>query len=479
MKTLAGFLLISFLLAACSAANLPTAIIAVHSETPKAPTPTITSTLEPRLTTLPLTQEPVRPNYDLDVQFDYGGHSLLVDETIYYANNSSDALGEINLVIDAQRQADFELLGLKSESGPEVKGTQLADGILTVSLASPLTPGTQMELNIEYTLQLQQKLDVLAWSQSQTNFIDWYPYVAPYVSGDWLICAPALVGEHGVFESSDFSVHIQVNNAPTSLQLAAAAPASKDGATWNYTLNAARRFVWSASGRYQVLQTKQADIPIRIYFFEEQRDAAEASLEIAKQAVEIYSNLFGPYPYPSLSIVEGLFFDGMESDGLFFLPQDYFTEYSYNRKNYLTALTAHEIAHNWWFGQVGNDQATEPWLDEAPSIYSELLYYESAYPNLVDWWWDYRINRFEPTGWINSTVYDFTEFAPYVHAVYMRGAQFLQEARDAMGDQAFFDFLREYSQQGTGRIMTRPDFMGLLQAHSSVDLQGIVSNYFH
>jgi aminopeptidase N len=42
-------------------------------------------------------------------------------------------------------------------------------------------------------------------------------------------------------------------------------------------------------------------------------------------------------------------------------------------------LVAHEVAHQWWFGVVGGDQIDEPWLDEALTQYSTMLYYEKAY----------------------------------------------------------------------------------------------------
>jgi aminopeptidase N len=32
--------------------------------------------------------------------------------------------------------------------------------------------------------------------------------------------------------------------------------------------------------------------------------------------------------------------------------------------------TTHEIAHQWWYGLVGNDQYRDPWLDESFASYS-------------------------------------------------------------------------------------------------------------
>lgn len=86
---------------------------------------------------------------------------------------------------------------------------------------------------------------------------------------------------------------------------------------------------------------------------------------------------------------------------------------------------------------MGNDQALEPWLDEALATYSELLFYEADYPEHVDWRWNFRVNRFQPAGWIDRTIYDFQAFRRYVDAVYLRGAQFLQTVREQVGDEVF------------------------------------------
>ena len=37
-------------------------------------------------------------------------------------------------------------------------------------------------------------------------------------------------------------------------------------------------------------------------------------------------------------------------------------------------LAAHETGHQWWFERVASDEAKEPWLDEALTTYSELVF---------------------------------------------------------------------------------------------------------
>lgn len=426
------------------------------------------------------TQAFVPAHYQFDVRFDYAVHFLHVVETITYTNNSTVRLDQLQLVVEPIRSnAAFNLISLTS-SDSAIETHELVDALLYVRLAEPLSSAESVTLTLTYELSLPPGPGLLGWSERQTNLVDWYPYIPPFREGNgWTVHEPAAVGEHGVYETADFDVHIEALNAPASLQLAGPAPAVRNGDTWDFRLRSARRFAWSASGHYETLHSTQDGIPVSIYFFAEQRDAAEASLEVAKQALAAYSDLFGPYPYESLSVVEALFPDGMESDGLFFLDQYYFSTYSYDRRNYLTTLTAHEVAHNWWFGQVGNDQALEPWLDEAFCIYSELLYYERFYPDLAaNWWWNFRIERFSPGGWVDGSIYEQNTFESYVQAVYMRGALFLRDVRAAIGDERFFTTLRNHAENGAGKIVSAEEFFWTLAYQMNTDLTPIVNDYF-
>ncbi|MCW5877941.1 MAG: hypothetical protein KIS80_03630 [Anaerolineales bacterium] len=480
-------LLLTWLLAGCVATpSPPPAATTLPTQTPFPPaaansTPT---PIAEEITTPPAAPPApaLRTRYQLQAVLDYAVHRLDVDQQIEYTNNTTQALEEIWLVVEAPRQlAGVELLHLQSTTGPALSTSEhsIEAGLLRLPLAAALSPGETLSLALEYRLYLPQGAGMLSWAERQTNFIDWYPYVPPYIQGrGWVTHPPAAVGEHGIYESADFDVHLRVVNGPPTLSVAAPAPAVPEDDGWRYRLENARRFVWSASAHYLRLQTRQGDIPISIYYYEGLRDAAQAALLAAADALRVYEDLFGPYPYQSATIVIAGFPDGMESDGLFFLDIHYFRRYSYDRRNYLTMLTVHEITHNWWFGQVGSDQALEPWLDESLSIYAELLYYEAVQPNLVDWWWEFRIGRFAPSGNVDSRIYDHEGFSSYVGAVYMRGAQFLHALRSQTGDEAFFAFLRDYAEQGRGRIMSQDDFFAILAQHSDTDIRGLLAEYF-
>jgi aminopeptidase N len=252
--------------------------------------------------------------------------------------------------------------------------------------------------------------------------------------------------------------------------------------THHYRAENVRSFALSASHQYQVFRQELEGITLLSYTFPYHAAAGERALDVTAQSVELYQELFGPYPHPVLSVVEADFLDGMEYDGLFFLSNGFYNLYAGSPAEYLTAIAAHETAHQWWYGIVGNDQAYEPWLDEALSTYCERLYYERYYPEALDWWWTYRVNYYQPTGWINTTIYNpegsTAPYQYYRNAVYLNGALFFEDLRALIGDQAFFAFLKSYASENRGKIVTQEVFFQLLDQYTSQDISGLIQKYF-
>ncbi|MBL0347311.1 hypothetical protein [Candidatus Villigracilis affinis] len=83
------------------------------------------------------------------------------------------------------------------------------------------------------------------------------------------------------------------------------------------------------------------------------------------QAIQVFSQMFGLYPHKTLSIVIADFQDSMEFSALYFHSRSFYNLYDGSPQSYLITVAAHETGHQWWFDQVANDQAQEPWLDES------------------------------------------------------------------------------------------------------------------
>ncbi len=434
--------------------------------------------------------------YDLDAVLDYFAHSLSITETISYINQTSEAIPSLLLVVESNHwPGSFTLISLALTSGEIIDTYDLQDARLQIPLTQPLAAGDMLELRLVYRLDLpgiplpsgETRPVPYGYSGKQTNIVDWYPYIPPYLPGTgWLVHPKWGFGEHQVFDVADFDITLTLAQPVPNLLIAASAPAEQDELVYRFHMDSARAFAISASTEYLLQTTTVGSVTVNSYSFTYDQKAGEQVLHDTAAALELYGRLFIPYPHTSLSVVEADFLDGMEYDGLYFLSRGFYNLYDGTPQGYLTFISAHETAHQWWYGLVGNDQALEPWLDEATCTYMEHIFYENVYADyqtasgesIVDWWWYYRVNFYDPSGWVDGAIYDFNLFRPYRDAVYLNGAKFFQDLRTLVGDEVFFAFLKDYAGREADHIASGNDFFEILKDHTSKDLDGLLTIYF-
>jgi Peptidase family M1 domain len=440
--------------------------------------PTETPIPQPSETAAPLSQ------YRLSALLDYELHQLTVDQHVTFFNPTQETLSELLLIIEPNRYPNGFVLESISKSGDTpITNYTFSGSTLRFPLDPPLPPSGRFDLHLTYQLNLPNQNAPYGYTDRQTNFGDWYPYIPPYRPGKgWIIQEKSGLGEHLAYDPADFEVEIQLARQTDStgqpLVLAASSLATYTGEKYVYHHSAARNFAWTISPLYQVQEATVENIQVLSYTFPNHPLADGPALVETSKALEVFNSIFSPYPHDSLSVVEADFLDGMEFDGLIFLSHAFYDYYTGDEKSNLTIIAAHEVAHQWWYGLIGNDQAEEPWLDEALSTYSEVLFYEKVYPDLVNWWWENRIFFHDPQGWVDTTIYEPSSFYPYRDAVYLRGALFLRDLRQSMGDQAFFDFLQDYLATFNHQQVTTGEFLSLLEEHAGSDLSGIIHSYF-
>lgn len=453
------------------------------------PTPALESVEEPAQTPLAPQVPSAHTRYRLWARYDHARFALTVRQEVEFFNASPVELTELVFLVEPNRYPGvFRLEQLAWESGEALESYTLVGNRLTVPLPTPLQPGEALGLQIDYRLQLppipeaseEYKPVPFGYTARQVNLVDWYLFLPPYqVGAGWLAHDPWFFGEHQVYEVADFEVEIEITGSAEPLVLAASAlPESVAGAVYRYRLSQARSFVISLSPLYQTYTRQVGDTIVLSYGLPYFEEGAQAALDYTAEALALYNELFGVYPRPSLSVVVADFLDGMEYDGLYFLSRGFYNTYDGTPAGYLTSIAVHETAHQWWYGRVGNDQAMEPWLDEALCTYSERLYYERYYPNLVDWWWAYRVAFYNPAGLVGGRIYDYPGFRPYRDAVYLRGAQFLEALRQRVGDERFFAFLRAYADQFAGKQATAEDFFAVLADYAATDASDVRQLFF-
>ncbi|HEX9384823.1 MAG TPA: M1 family metallopeptidase [Anaerolineales bacterium] len=452
----------------------------VSTFTPLPPTDTPLPTLEFTATPLASPTAPVasaRTQYTLYALLDYSGHEMAVDETIRYTNQTGIALGEMVMAVEPNLRGSFSIENIMLDGNPltyDLNGQRL-----TVSLPQGLAPGAQITFSMRFRISVPAKIKEhpYGFDVDQVNLTDWYPFVVPYSNG-WLLHDPTSLGEHLVYDASDFEVNIRTTQTGVVIAASGLADPELNGEWTRYRLIGARTFAFSASDQFLVYDATAGAAQIRSYYYPGYETEGAAILNAATRAVGLFEAKFGTYPYGSLSIVQADLNDGQEYDGLIFLATKFYNEYDGSARSNLVAIGVHEMAHQWWFGLVGNDQAMEPWLDEAMAVYSEAIFYKYIYPNSADWWWNFRVNWFGPSGYVDTTIYDSPSFRAYVNAAYLNGANFLEALNYRMGDDDFYRFLQDYtSRYGRGRA-TAYDFFAVARQNTTADISDLIAAYF-
>ena len=452
-------------------------------------TPLPTETFTPYPTLQPTLE---RPQYVMDLQLNYSTKAAVVNETITYPNWTGEILPSLVLAVEPNLwSGGFSIKSLTVDDQPVTTYTlENLSQRLEIQLPQPLQPSGITTIKISYGLILPQmqaysnpnevRPQIYGFSERQINLVEWYPFVVPYVPGDgWILHNPWYYGEHLVYDVADFDVTVTITDG-TVPEIASSGDEVESGTTGSrrFMLEAGRTFALSISTVFKVATQMVGDVKVYSYYFAYYDDPGQALLQTTAQALQVFSDKFGPYRHKTMTAVQGDFNDGMEYSAFYFISRDYFNLYDGTPKNYLVDIAAHETAHQWWFDSVGDDQALEPWLDETFATYSERIYYETEYPDLVKWWWGYRYFEFKAPGYVDTQIYDGGGQRPYWDKVYLTGARFLEDLRQRLGDEIFFAFMKDYYTQYVGKRVTTIDFFRVLREHTAIDTSELMKKYF-
>jgi aminopeptidase N len=244
--------------------------------------------------------------------------------------------------------------------------------------------------------------------------------------------------------------------------------------TWTHIGGPIRDFCVVISDRFEVSTAAVGFVRVNSYYLPEHQRGGEEVLGYAREGLRAYQQAFGPYPFAEFDVVEApIFAGGMEYPGLVMLGEQYYEAGG----EFLEFLTAHEVAHQWWYSVVGNDQVNVPWLDESLTNYSIVYYYEHTYgPARADLALQtFVLSRYESyrAAARDAPVYQpVGAFSPdaYGPIVYGKGAMFFAAIREQVGDEMFLQALRAYLDDQRYRVATPEDLLRVMETVSGQEL---------
>jgi aminopeptidase N len=252
--------------------------------------------------------------------------------------------------------------------------------------------------------------------------------------------------------------------------------------TWHLVSGPAREFAVAISHDFQTLETHAGEVILRLHTLpaEEPVVVPADGLDMLTEIFATYVDRFGPYPLVEFDLIEAVVpIDGYEFSGMAYV--DYAKRTRETRPDY-QFIVAHEVAHQWWYGLVGNHTVHEPWLDESLATYAALIALEEIEgPESADLLLAYWKSTEGPRGPedppVNSSTLVFSTWTPYHATVYTRGALFLDDLREALGQKKFFELLQRYQVEYRYRMATTTDLLSLAEEVAGQDLDSLFAKW--
>jgi hypothetical protein len=351
----------------------------------------------------------------------------------------------------------LEVLEAVQEGKPIQWTLEEDDQILQINLKDAVKPGNHTDIFIKFRLTLPNANFRLGYQQFghdkiTTSLGNWYPILAVFENGEWILDTHCSMGDPGYSDISDYNVEF---TTPLRFTVAASGILSNhvtegNKEIYNYVAENVRDFAAAISNNYEIAEDMVDGIKIISYFHPEDSKGGFMALDTVKHALKIFNDSFGKYPYDELRIAEANYYcGGMEYPTFIMMNTGKYKEPNLSNTS-LERSTAHEVAHQWWYGVVGNNQVRESWIDEGLTEFSTAYYFEKRYGEAGR---EAYFERYVDTARNiiqNSTMkmYDplpqFKIRGEYFPVVYINGMLFYDSLRSQIDDEHFFYLLKTY-----------------------------------
>lgn len=344
--------------------------------------------------------------YEMDITLDTDTHRMQGEQRLTYTNNSPDTLDHVyyhlffnafhpnSMMAERNRHLpdpDGRIVPRIWNLGPDEIGyhrvetlTQdgqavsffVEDTILRAELARPLPPGRstvfEMTFNSQVPLQTRRSgrdnLEGIDYSMAQ-----WYPKIAGYDSRGWhadpyvgreffapfgsydvRLTLPAhyIIGSTGVLQNADEIGHGYQSDPNRTYMYD-----PNETLTWHFVAENVHDFCWAADPDYIHEHILGEDgVSYHLLYQPDVAQGWQPMKQWVPQLIQFFGEHIGPYPYPQFTVAQAG--DGGMEYPMINLITGRRSPFS------LAGVTAHEAAHEWFYGFIGSNEADYSWIDE-------------------------------------------------------------------------------------------------------------------
>ena len=388
-----------------------------------------------------LEQRPGASIYHIDLSISDDLTRLDGREEVRYTNTEDVPLDEIHFRLFPNIQDGSVVISNLTVDGQAVPASYAVENSdLIVPLAQPLQPGEQIVIGMDFRVDVPTEsggnYGIFARVDDILTPAHFYPMIAVYDDEGWNVELTPPAGDPTYADASYFLVRI---NAPAGQTIVASGSEigreEQDGRQ-QITIAAGpvRDFYFAASDRYEMVSETVGETTVNAYTTSDLTEENALALGYATDALRIFNERYGEYPYTELDVVgTPTLAGGVEYPGLVVVALSIYDP----DLQFFESATAHEVGHQWFYNMVGNDQLDDPWLDESLTQWATMMYYYDVYGQAgydgsrqgMDSRWARVDYEDIPIGMPVANYHD----NEYGAIVYGRGPLFFEALRDEMG----------------------------------------------
>ncbi|MEV6732564.1 MULTISPECIES: M1 family aminopeptidase [unclassified Streptomyces] len=406
------------------------------------------------------TRTPAAPSYTVSLSSNTSGTVWTGHESATFTNASATPLSEVYLRLWDNYHGTCSAMPITvgNVTGGTAGALSVGCTALKIDLPAPLTQGQTATIGFDLGITVPSGADRFGYDGAFSFIGNALPVLAVRDAAGWHLDPYTNNGESFYSLAADFRVAL---DHPNTLLVPATGgsvdtPGSSGRTVTTATASKVRDFAWAAGPFSKISGSSAAGTPVNVYSVSGISSAdAQSMLTTAKSAVDAHAARFGAYPYGELDAVidNNFWFGGMEYPG-------FVLDLVSN-----TALT-HEIGHQWWYGIVGDDQYTSPWLDEAFTDYSTDLALNKTGANC----WNSVSWAGSAEKITNSMAYWDAHSSRYSTVIYGYGKCALHDLRRVLGDSVMAKLLKDYATSHWYGVSTTAEFKAAAQAATTTDL---------
>ena len=215
-------------------------------------------------------------------------------------------------------------------------------------------------------------------------------------------------------------------------------------------------------------------VAVTTWLFPESAEVGAGSFRRAAEMVDVFTEMFGPFPYEKLANVQSATrFGGMENSSAIFYSQQ-----GIAAGRDMEGTVSHEIVHQWFGDSVTEVDWNELWLSEGFATYFGAVFFERAdgAHEIQERMEGAARSYFASADSLRPVIDRRADlFGMLNRNSYQKGGWFLHMLRREIGDADFFEAARVYYARHRDRTATTDDFRAAVESVTGTDLAG----FFH